>query len=124
REGAEDPPLQRPRAPGTTRARQRAPSSRRDPHRRTRQPVCRPSLLGDGARHHAPDGHDGRRACEKARREQMTNRVGVAPLLFLFGARIAAQSFVELTDARNTTNPFSSVLMLEAGAIGVRASPT
>jgi len=53
----------------------------------------------------------------------MNNRVGVAPLLFLFGARIAAQSFVELTDARNTTNPFSSVLMLEAGAIGVAASP-
>lgn len=53
----------------------------------------------------------------------MNNRVGFAPLLFLFGARIAAQSFVELTDGRNTTNPFASVLLIEAGAIGTLASP-
>src|SRR5262245_20463871 len=122
-EGADEPALQRPRASGAARARQRAPPSRRDPHRRAREPVCRPSLLGDGARHSAPDGHHGHRACEKARREQMNNRVGFAPLLFLFGARIAAQSFVELTDGRNTTNPFSSVFTVEAGAIGVAASP-
>jgi hypothetical protein len=53
----------------------------------------------------------------------MNNRVGFAPLLFLFGARIAAQSFADLTDSRNTTNPFSSVFMIEGGAIGTAASP-
>jgi hypothetical protein len=51
----------------------------------------------------------------------MTPRVPRIVLAGVLGAPLAAQSFVDLTEARTPANPYSSLFEVEAGAIGTQA---